>query len=285
MSEIILMTGATSGLGKVAACELANQGYQVIVLYRNSSKKEALTVFFNTYYTAAQGSLDFVLCDLNSFDSIAQASEEIHLNYEQIDVLINNAGIMSFDRAESVDSIETTWQTNVLAPMLLSHFLLDLLTKSPQAKLIFTASALHQGHINFDDLESKTKFSSYKAYRQSKLGIILLTRILAERLSSAAIGVYAQHPGMVNTELGRSAGWFSKWVFKMMGTSPQNGAKNLVYLATTAKKELVSGEYYDSMHIKKISAESYDMSAATDLLDSCGAYLQKWITKKSLMFK
>ena len=275
--EIICMSGATSGLGLVAACELAHKGAHVIILYRNASKINHVLDYYKEHYSQTTADFDFIFCDMNSFDTITKAAAEIHVKYKRIDTLILNAGIMSFKYTESADGIEETLQTNLIAPVYMTDLFVDLLKASKKAKIIFTASALHQGYINFNDLESKQKFVSYKVYSQSKLGVILITRLLAQKLEKFHISVYAQHPGMVNTDLGRSAGMFSQWIFKLLGTSAENGAKNLLYLAMTPKAELQTGAYYASKKVKKTTTQSYDMNVAQQLLDRCKAYLSNRI--------
>ncbi len=284
MQKIIFMTGATSGLGKVAACNIAAKGATLIAASRNPEKGEALLTYYKEQYPQGRGRIELVDCKLNSFESIAMACKEISESYKHLDMIINNAGIMNFEYKETQDGIEETWQVNLLAPILITHLLGDLLKASPEPKLIYTTSGLHQGTINFDNLEFKDSFSSYKTYRQSKLGIILLTRYLAKQLAEKQIGVYCQHPGMVNTGLSRSAGWMSKLIFKWMGKTPEQGAETLEYLIETDSEELISGEYYTNCQVAKITKESYDMDMAKKLLDMVKGYLRDYITEKSLVF-
>lgn len=282
--KIVLITGATSGFGKIVACALANENNVVIVSYRSKIKADLLLDYFTQNYPNAIGRIELIEMDLCSLESIRKACEQIQIQYDRIDTLINNAGIMSFAYAKTQDGIEETLQTNLLAPLLITDLLLPTLMKSKDAKLIFTASGLHQGPIRLDDLEFSHNFSSYKSYSHSKLGIILMTRLLSAKLQAKGIGVYAQHPGMVNTDLGRKAGTFSRLIFKLLGTTPEKGARNLIYLANTAKSELVSGEYYDSKKVKVINEGTYDLDLATRLLDRCKVYLQHFISTPSLIF-
>ncbi len=109
-------------------------------------------------------------------------------------------------------------------------------------------------------------------------------RLLAQKLDEKNIGVYTQHPGLVNTNLSRSAGWLSKLIFNRMGTTPEKGAETLIYLAETPSDELVSGEYYTKKHVQKITNESYDLEMADKLLDLIKGYLKKYVTETSLIF-
>jgi NAD(P)-dependent dehydrogenase (short-subunit alcohol dehydrogenase family) len=283
-NKIIVMTGATSGLGKVAACELAHKGAKVFVLCRNNDKGEMLQKEYHEQYQHGKGSIETIPCNLNSFSSIVAACKDLHSKVNKLDMIINNAGVMNFQFKETEDHIEETWQVNLLAPMLISHLLIDLLSTSESAKIIFTSSALHQGNINFQDLESRKKFTGYKAYRQSKLGIILQCRYLGQKLSQTNIGVYCQHPGLVRTSLGRDAGWFAKMIFLLMGKSPHEGCKTLLYLVEAQKDDLISGEYYADMKVSHSSKESQSLSVAAILFETVRSYLREYLTSSSLIF-
>jgi NAD(P)-dependent dehydrogenase (short-subunit alcohol dehydrogenase family) len=281
----ILITGATSGLGKAAAIHLASKGALVIAAGRNPEKGAKLLEDYRHEHPKGRGRIELVECDLTSLDSVSMACEEIAESYDHLDMIINNAGIMNFEFRESKNGIEETWQVNLLAPILITHLLLPMLEKALDPKLIYTTSGLHQGVIDFEDPEwRKKKFSGYKCYRQSKLGVILMTRLLAQKLSEKEIGVYTQHPGLVNTNLSRSAGCLSAFIFKHMGTTPEKGAQTLIYLAETPNEDLISGEYYTKKHVAKITKESYDLDMAEKLLELVKEYLKKYIQEDSLIF-
>ena len=280
------MTGATSGLGKVAACHIANQGAKVIATIRNTQKGENLLSHYKSTFPEGVGSIEFVECNLDSFESITKACNEVKAKTDQLDMIINNAGIMNFEFKESKDGIEETFHVNLLAPILMLHYLGGLLEGSKSAKIINTASGLHQGIINFDDIEFReNKFSSFKVYRQSKLGLIQLGRLLSEKLSKKGISIYSQHPGMVKTELGRDAGSFSKLVFWLMGKSPEKGAQTLLHLVNTPTGNLTSGEYYANNKVTKITEESNDLEMAAKLLGVTRQYLSAHLNGSSLIFE
>ena len=270
----ILFTGATSGLGKVSALRAASQENHVIAIARNREKGNALINEFKETYPNSKGKIEIVEANLNSFSSIVKACEQVTQKWQELDILVNNAGNMNFEYRETPDGIEETWQVNILAPMLISHLLFEPLKNSGKGKIIFTSSGLHQGEIQFDDLEFRKSFSSFKAYRHSKLAMILMGRFLAPRLKAHSIEIYNQHPGMVRTNLGRSAGWFSRMIFFLMGKSPEKGSETLTYLIETPTKELVSGEYYANKKVTKITKESYNMVMAEKLWFAIGKYLE-----------
>jgi NAD(P)-dependent dehydrogenase (short-subunit alcohol dehydrogenase family) len=280
----IFITGATSGIGFVTACELASHGNNIIATSRSIEKGNELLLHYKNQYPDGIGAIEIVLCDLSSFDSIVYACQKVKANYHSIDVVINNAGVWNFNYKETKNKIEETFQVNVLAPLLINYLLIEPLLRSNDAKSIFAASALHQGHVNLFNLEFKNKFSSYKAYRQSKLEVILLCRILAKKLEDVGIGVYCEHPGFVSTELGRNANWFSSLIFRVFGISPAKGAETLIYLAEEDKSALVSGEYYTKKAVKKITAQSYDLKVAENLLKKLNFYLKEYTGAPSLIF-
>jgi NAD(P)-dependent dehydrogenase (short-subunit alcohol dehydrogenase family) len=277
-NSTIFMTGATSGFGKLVACSLANQGAELIVMARNKEKGEQLLANYASQYPQGKGEITLVEGNLNSFESVARACEEVRASYPKLDTIILNAGIMNFEYIETVDGIEETLQVNLLSPLLITHLLMDSMLSSPAPKIIFTASALHQGIINFDDLEFKTKFSSFKSYRQSKLGVILLSRLLATKMP--LIPIYSHHPGMIRTELGRNAGLFSRLIFWAMGKGLKEGTHTLMHLLETPAEELISGEYYANRKVTKTTPEAYDLTVAEKLLEVCGEYLYPYLQEQ-----
>lgn len=278
------MTGATAGLGKVSAMKSANEGDTLIVLARDKSKAEALKSDFKSLYPRALGKIEIIRGNLSSFDAVYAVCRDIKAKYPVIDIIVNNAGIMNFEFKQTEDEIEETLQVNLLSPLLICHLLYDNLAKAQDPKIIFTSSGLHQGVINFSDLEFKNSFSSFKAYRQSKLGIILICRLLAGSLKDHNVGIYSQHPGLVRTELGRNAGWFSRTIFYLMGKSPEKGAKTLSYLIEKPGTELMTGEYYVNKAVTSTTRESYDMTVAEKLRHTAAEYLAKYIKEESPIF-
>lgn len=266
--KVIVMTGATSGLGKAAAKEFLKKGATLIVLYRNNDKLISLQEELE-----GNGKLVGISCDLNSSESIKKACDEINEGYKKLDILINNAGLWSFDFEESNDGIEKTFQVNVLSPYILIKELKDLLLKSSSPKVITTASALYQGPIDFEDIEYRENFSGYKSYRQSKLAVILLTRLLAKRESE--ILYVTQHPGLVSTGLVRGGNWFAKLFFKLFGKSPEKGAETLIHLVESPSDNLKSGEFYANQKVKKTSTkESNDLELAEKLENEVRYYIE-----------
>ena len=280
----IFMTGATSGLGKVAALHVAGLGANVFVLARDKSKTELLIKEFKSSFPESTGNIDYVEGNLNSFSSVVNACENVKTKIKHLDIIVHNAGIMNFKPIFTENGIEETLQVNLLSPMLINHHLVPHINANGESKVIFTASALHQGDINFDNIEFKDNFSSFKVYRQSKLGVILLVRLMDKRLNDKSINFYSNHPGLVRTELGRNAGWFPKLFFWLMGKSPAKGAETLIYLLENDKNELSGGEYYAYKKVKNITPQSNDMETAEKLLNIAKDYLKPYLSNTSLIF-
>lgn len=143
---------------------------------------------------------------------------------------------------------------------------------------------MHQGEINFEDIEFKSNFSGFKAYRQSKLGVILLTKILAEKLHELSIKVVCQHPGLVKTKLARDAGWFSKLFFELMGKSANEGAKTLKYLCDLDYEALKLGEYYKNCAVSRTTSYSYNMKIGKKLVKVLSNYLSEKLNYNTSLF-
>ena len=269
----VLITGATSGIGRVTALTLAGLGANVTVACRDINKGRLLIEEFQMNSDKKKGTIDLLKCDLSSFTSIRLACSEFRKSNDILDILINNAGIWNFTRKVSKDNIEETFAVNFLAPYLITNEMIEIMGHSDEARILFTASGLHQGEISFDDIEFKKSFSGFKAYRQSKLAIILFTRKLANDLKNTNICTFSIHPGMVNTDLGRDAGFFSGLVFKLMGLPVEKGAVTLIFAATDNDVSKYSGEYFYLKKVKESSAESYNMASAKKLCAIADVYL------------
>jgi NAD(P)-dependent dehydrogenase (short-subunit alcohol dehydrogenase family) len=263
----ILFSGGTDGLGKFAIGELCKKDFQIYVLARNEEK------FNNCVLEWKSNGIDvstihFVQCDLLDLASVKKSMEYIKGLKLEWYALVNNAGTWEFERKESKQGIEATFQVNVLAPFLLMSEMQNLLS-TEEGRIINTASALHQGVIQWSDIEFKNNYSSFKAYRQSKLCIILLTRLLASEATENSC-IVSQHPGVVNTSLVRGGNWFAKLFFKIFGVSTQKGAENILYLLTEKKEMLQAGAYYKRKKPSKTDTKiSYDLNEAKKLKTLC----------------
>lgn len=271
--KIVLITGATSGIGKETARGLAQLGATIVFTTRD--KQKGLQTKKELIDSTQNPNIEMLYCDLASFESIRNCCEEFKRKYDKLHVLINNAGVWDFKRRLSKDGIENIFATNYLAPFLMTNLLIDILKSSSPSRIINVTSGLHFGTINFNDLEFKKKFSGMKAYSQSKLAMILFTRLLAKKLEETDVTVNCFQPGMTNTNLGRDAGGFFRFMFKLMGKNPKKGAETSIYLASSSDVEDITGEYFVKKKIRKSSEESYDINLAKKLWDVSKKYLDK----------
>jgi retinol dehydrogenase 14 len=273
--KVALVTGATSGIGKAAALELAKMGAHVIVVGRNLAKTEASVQEIKTQ--SANQLVDMLLADLSSMKAVRQLAQEFKEQYQQLDILVNNAGAIVTSRQESVDGYEMTFAVNHLAHFLLTNLLLDVLQSSNAARVINVSSDAHpMATLDFDDLQNKNTYQFLKVYAKSKLANILFTYELARRLEGSNVSVNAMEPGAVATNLlGYNSGPFWNLLARFISpflspflSTPKKGAETIIYLASSAAVKDISGQYFDkNCQSVKSSPVSYDEQVASRLWD------------------
>jgi NAD(P)-dependent dehydrogenase (short-subunit alcohol dehydrogenase family) len=268
--KVVLVTGANSGIGKSASLALAKMGATIVMVARNKEKGEAARS--EIIKESQNDSVDLLIADLSSLESVRQLATEFKRKYSQLHVLINNAGLFNQRRHVTMDGYEDTFATNYLAPFLLTNLQLDLLKVSAPSRIINVSSVGHyNGHINFDDLNLEKEYGGWKAYGQSKLALVLFTHELAKRLQGAGVTVNAVHPGTVATNIwSRPLGpvGFIMALPKLFMTSPERGAETIVYLASSPDAKDLNGEYVEKLRVKKSSDESYNEEIAQRLWDA-----------------
>jgi NAD(P)-dependent dehydrogenase (short-subunit alcohol dehydrogenase family) len=266
--RVVLVTGANSGIGRAASLALARMGATVVMVARNKERGEAARS--EIVRESQNGSVDLLLADLSSLESVRQLATEFQRKYSKLHVLINNAGLFNQRRHVTMDGYEDTFATNYLAPFLLTNLQLNLLKASAPSRIINVSSVGHyNGHINFDDLNLEKEYGGWKAYGQSKLALVLFTHELAKKLQGG-VTVNAVHPGTVATNIwSRPLGplGFIMALPKLFMTSPQKGAETIVYLASSPDAKDLNGEYLEKLKVKKSSDESYDEEIAQRLWD------------------
>ncbi|GAB3638856.1 SDR family oxidoreductase [Hymenobacter arcticus] len=248
--KIILVTGATSGIGEVTARELARQGAHVVLLARNREKAERTQR--EIIATTNNSLVDIVIADLSVMQQVRDVAAQLHDKYPRLDVLVNNAGLMfGAEREVSADGNEMTLATNHLGPFLLTSLLLDLLQKSPAARIVNVASMAYKfSKPTLDDIQSERSYSPMWEYGTSKLWNIMFTQELARRLRAHGITnvtTNSLHPGAVATGYGQqSGGWLSAVLAlgRPFMLSPEKGAETSIFLASDPSVAKVSGGYY-----------------------------------------
>ena len=254
--KIVLVTGATNGIGKVAALALAKQGAAVVIAGRNAAKTQATAAEIKQ---SGAASVDSLVADLSSMAEVRRLADELRQRYTRLDVLINNAGAIFADRQLTADGYERTFALNHLSYFLLTNLLLNLLMASAPSRIVNVASDAHGGAtLNFDDLQNQRNYSmgGFRAYGQSKLENILFTYELARRLDGTGVTVNAMNPGPVATGFGENNAGVMRLamkVFHLFSKTPEQGADTIIYLASSPDVANVSGEYF---HECKVDAPS-----------------------------
>ena len=265
--KLCMVTGATSGIGKVTTRVLAQAGAEVVVVGRNREKSE--TTVDRIKQQTGNPAVEYMLADLSSQAEIRQLAETFKRQHERLDVLVNNAGAFFLWRQKSVDGIEMTFALNHLGCFLLTILLLDTLKASTPARVINVSSDSHEGEtIDFDHLQGKRIYNGFRAYGESKLANIYFTYELSRRLEGTGVTVNAMHPGFVATNIGTNNGWVVRAIRPLMdlfALSAEEGADTINYLAISKEVERITGKYFIKRKAVPSSSISYDESLARRL--------------------
>jgi NAD(P)-dependent dehydrogenase (short-subunit alcohol dehydrogenase family) len=245
-NPICLITGATEGVGKVTALELAKKGFTIVVAARSANKAEALAKEIET--STGSKSCDYIVADLGSLRQVRNLAETFRRRYSTLDVLINNAGIFLPTRTETEDGFEMMFQVNYLSPFLLTNLLLDELRKSEQGRIINLSSSVYSlGKFDPHNLQSEKRFSVLGAYAATKLFVLMFTEELARRLTATSVTANAVHPGIVRTRMMLQAPGalrLMSYLSLPFSISPLQGARTTVYLASSPEVKGISGQYF-----------------------------------------
>ena len=241
-----LVTGASAGIGKAAAVELARLGARVVMAVRDPEKGERARR--EILGATGRAEVELAIVDLASQATIRAFAADAARRFPSLDVLVNNAGVWTNRRTESPDGIELTWATNVLGYHLVAELLLPLLRRAPRARIVNVASQL-AGGLELDDVQFERRpYEGRAAYAQSKQADRMLTWALARRLAGTGVTANAMHPGFVATEIfgkgGGFAGMAASAYSKLRARKPADGADTVVYLAASPDVEGRSGLFW-----------------------------------------
>jgi len=270
--KTVLITGATSGIGRATALGLARMGAHLAITGRDRGRTEDAA---REIRAAGGGEVDVLVADLSSQSEVRRLAEEVLQSLSRIDVLINNVGGYWDTRHVTVDGLERTFALNHLAPFLLTNLLLDKLKQSAPARVVMVSSNAHAaGRIDFGDLQGERSYSGARAYSQSKLANILFSYELARRLPATSVTANALHPGLVNTSFGaEDPAGVQKLLVPLLRPfmkSPARGAATSIHLASAADLERVTGRYFANSKPTRSSKPSYDEAAAARLWQVSG---------------
>lgn len=263
-----IVTGATSGIGRATAIDLARRGARVGIVARDPSKAEETARAIRE----AGGGRDVpvFMADLSSQEQVRRAADAILAEFPRIHVLVNNAGVVELRRSTTVDRLETVFAVNHLAYFLLTLLLLDRLRESAPARIVNVASDAHKfsAGIQFDDPGLSRGYRTMQVYGHSKLANLLFTRELARRLAGSGVTANCLHPGAVATGLGRNNGSWARAIISLIAPffrTPERGAETTIHLATSPDVQAVSGAYFANCRPKTPSAAARDDVAALRL--------------------
>ncbi len=263
--KIILITGATDGIGKQTAIDVAKKGAQVIIHGRNDERilntlKEIRKINENAYGIKA----DF--CDLNE---VAEAAKDINDNFEKIDILFNNAAEFLNERKITKDGFERTFQVNYLAHVLLTEKLMSKIKDTEGARILNVTSMIHSSEIDFDNLQGEKSYGGSEAYSVSKLLNILHAYKLGKIYEKNKVSINCLHPGVIETKL-LNAAWSG-------GMPVSVGAETMLYAAETDATEGVSGWYLENRRPMQSNPVSYDTEIQDKLYEISLEMIKKYL--------
>lgn len=269
-NKIILVTGATDGIGKAAATEFSRRGATVTLVGRNKAKTEHVVNELKT--TTGNMQLDYLLCDLSRMADVKRMAEEFKARHERLDVLVNNAGATFKQPVLGPDGYELTFALNHLAYFQLTTALLDLIRATPGARVVSTSSSMQaRGKLDLLKIATSLESSGPNAYAASKLANILFTKALQSRLVGTTAVANCFEPGMVRTQFGgfgSDQGFLLNIVYalaKPFSVSPEQGADSLIWLATSKEAASLQGQYISKRRPVTPSKQALDSKLAEEL--------------------
>ena len=278
--KVVMITGATNGIGKAAAEELARRGATVIVVGRNRQRAESTAAAIGK--RVANAAVEWMAADFTSLEQVRRLAGEFRARHHQLHVLLNNAGLWWRRRHVTTDGFEATFAVNHLAHFLLTNLLLDVLKASAPARVVNVSSDAHRrGRMDFQDLMAEKRYNGLQCYSNSKLANILFTQELARRLQGSGVTANSLHPGLVATGLFTNVGSVLGLLLQLARPwmlRPEQGARTCVYAASAPELENVSGRYFDNCR-ENIPAPAAQDEAAARRLWQVSAELTGWREK------
>jgi NAD(P)-dependent dehydrogenase (short-subunit alcohol dehydrogenase family) len=245
--KVILITGATRGIGRMAAHGIAPTGATIVIVGRDQARVD--TLISELQPIAGCGPLHGEVCDLTDQADVRALVDRFKTRFDRLDVLVNNAGAIFTKKVNTVDGFERTWALNHNAYFLLTTLLQDILRSTGGARVVSTASDAHRpGKMHWDDLqfERRGTKAGWSTYCQSKLANILFTRELSRRLDGSGVTANCLHPGFVNTGFSRNNGSMARLLMTIsrpFQRKDTKGAETVVWLAVSEEAEGLTGEY------------------------------------------
>jgi NAD(P)-dependent dehydrogenase (short-subunit alcohol dehydrogenase family) len=282
--KVYLITGATNGIGRAAAEELAAPGRVLVLHGRNRDKLEAAREA--ALERCPEAEVVCLTADFSNLDEVRDLAGNFADRFSRLDVLFNNAGVLTDERRSGADGFELTFTVNHLAPMLLTWSLLPQLEAAAPARIIFnSSSAAGDARLRLDDLQSEHWHSGWAAYACTKLANILMSNLLAEKLADRGIVSNAFCPGLVNTGLITGNREFSQQMISHINERarpPADGARTALYLATEPAAQDISGAFFLKSHGDGTTPLqiNWDRDFAAALWERTEELLRPWLTEQ-----
>ena len=287
--KTIFITGATQGLGKETAIGLAKQGHRLVLHGRNNSKLHEVSDEIKTL--SGNNNIDTIIADLSLLADTKRMTDEFLSRYEKLDVLINNAGMYPAKKRETTrEGVEESIAVNLLSPFLIMQSMKPALLKSESARIINVTSMMHRyaGRPDFSDIQFERRYSQMRIYGIAKLYLIWVTRLLSDMLKKRGVNnvtVNALHPGAVATYFGQEAyrSLVFKHIYKVVQNfmdTPEDGAKAIIYLATSPEVENITGEYFNKLgKIDKVNDRYWSLDNGKLIVDYCMEVIEQALAK------
>lgn len=269
--KVCVVTGANSGIGKVTARELAKRGAKVVMICRNPQRAEAARAEIRA--AAPDAEVDLLLADLGELAQVRRVADEYKARYDQLHVLVNNAGVYLPRRMTTSEGFESTFAINHLGPFLLTNLLEEVLEASAPARVVNVSSEGHRaGKVDLSDLNSERgRYRGLRVYCTSKLMNILFSNELSRRMRQKGVTSNALHPGAIASGFAQDERGLFKSMMKVARPfllTTEQGARTQIHLATSPEVEGISGEYWRKSRIAAPSRAARDLQVAGRLWDA-----------------
>ena len=276
-----LITGATDGIGKEAAIELAKKGCNLILIGRNKEKGEKVVEEIRKV-ADSYVDIDYFTADLMLMKEVSRVADEVSRKYPKIDVLLNNVGAYFAFRDVTEEGFERTFALNHLGYFLMTKKLLPLVEKSDYKRIVNVSSSAHYGiDFEFDNMNGEKKYSGFDIYKRSKLANVMFTYELAKRIEGTGITANCLHPGFVSTNFGKNNNFLWRNVIRvamwLTAISVKDGAKTSIHLACSDEVKDITGRFFANSQIKKGSSKAKNEEHNRKLWELSEEFVEKFV--------
>ena len=276
-----LITGATDGIGKEAAIELAKKGCNLILIGRSKEKGDKVVEEIRKV-ADSYVDIDYFTADLMLMKEVSRVADEVSRKYPKIDVLLNNVGAYFAFRDVTEEGFERTFALNHLGYFLMTKKLLPLVEKSDYKRIVNVSSSAHYGiDFEFDNMNGEKKYSGFDVYKKSKLANVMFTYELAKRIEGTGITANCLHPGFVSTNFGKNNNFLWRNVIRvamwLTAISVRDGAKTSIHLACSDEVKDITGRFFANSQIKKGSSKAKNEEHNRKLWELSEEFVEKFV--------